>query len=64
MEEVKAWQTRPLSNLYLIVYLDAMIVKVKDQGHIRNKALYIAIGVGCDGQREVLGFMAGPERGR
>lgn len=56
MEEVKAWQHRPLDAVYPIVYLDVMIVKVKDQGHIRNKALYIAIGVNLQGQREVLGL--------
>jgi putative transposase len=56
MEDIKAWQTRPLVRLYPIVYLDAIRVKVRDNGHIVNKAVYLALGVGLDGQKDVLGM--------
>src|ERR1700684_918461 len=45
MEEVKTWQGRPLDAVYPIVYLDALMVKVRDAGHIRNREIYVAIGV-------------------
>src|ERR1035441_6773160 len=45
MEEVKTWQGRPLDAVYPIVYLDALVVKIRDAGHIRNRAIYVAIGV-------------------
>lgn len=45
MEAVKEWQNRPLDAVYPIVYLDAIHVKVRDQGHVDNKAVYIALGV-------------------
>jgi putative transposase len=45
IEEVKAWQTRPLKELYPIVYVDALMVKVRDEGHIQNKAIYVVPGV-------------------
>lgn len=56
LEEVGAWQNRPLDNLYPILYMDALQVKVRDNGHITNKALYIAIGVNMEGHKEVLGL--------
>jgi putative transposase len=52
MEEVKAWQARPLEELYPIVYLDALMVKVRDEGHIQNKAIYVVLGVNLEGQCE------------
>src|SRR5262249_4656282 len=52
--EVKAWQSRPLEELYPIVYLDALMVKVRDEGHIQNKAIYVVLGVNLEGQKEVL----------
>src|SRR6201997_3567419 len=55
LEEVKAWQSRPLEPLYPIVYLDALMVKVRDEGHIQNKAIYAVLGVNLEGQKEVLG---------
>ena len=48
-EEVLAWQTRPLEALYPVIYLDAIIVKIRDGGHVRNKAAHIAVGVDFDG---------------
>ena len=59
MEEVKSWQNRPLDAVYPIVYLDALVVKIRDAGHVRNKAIYVAIGVNLQGTKEVLGLWAG-----
>jgi putative transposase len=56
MEDVVAWQNRPLDSVYPIVYLDALIVKVRDQGVVRNKAVYLALGVTLHGTKEVLGL--------
>jgi putative transposase len=56
MEDVVAWQNRPLDPVYPIVYLDALVVKVRDQGVVRNKSIYLAIGVTTYGTREVLGI--------
>jgi transposase-like protein len=55
-EEVLAWQQRPLEALYPVIYLDAIIVKVRDGGHVRNKAAHIAVGVDMDGIKHVLGI--------
>ena len=56
IDEVKAWQNRQLDEVYPIMYLDALQFKVRDGGHVRNKAIYVAIGVGLDGLKEVLGL--------
>lgn len=56
LEEVKAWQARPLEELYPIIYLDALVVKVRDGHQVRNKAAHIAVGVDLDGIRHVLGI--------
>ena len=56
IKEVTEWQNRPLAPLYPIVYLDAIVVKVRDEGHIRNKSVYIALGVDLDGKKELLGM--------
>ena len=55
-DEVLAWQQRPLEALYPVIYLDAIIVKVRDGGHVRNKAAHIAVGVDMDGVKHVLGI--------
>ena len=55
-DEVLAWQQRPLESLYPVIYLDALIVKVRDGGHVRNKAAHIAVGVDMDGVKHVLGI--------
>jgi putative transposase len=55
-EEVKAWQTRPLEPIYPILYLDALMVKVRDNHQVRNKAAHIAVGVDVDGIKHVLGI--------
>jgi len=55
-EDVVAWQSRPLDAVYPIVYLDALVVKVRDQGVVRNKSVYLALGVTVAGSKEVLGL--------
>jgi len=56
IEDVKAWQSRPLDAVYPILYLDAIQFKVRDSGHVRNKAVYLAIGINMAGMKEVLGL--------
>ena len=56
IEEVKAWQNRQLDRVYPIVYMDAIQFKVRDSGHVKNKAVYLAIGVTMEGLKEVLGL--------
>lgn len=63
LEEVKSWQNRPLEPVYPIVYLDALMVKIRDAGHVRNRAIYVVIGVNMQGQKEVLGLWAGQAEG-
>jgi putative transposase len=56
LEEVKAWQSRPLEEIYPVIYLDALIVKVRDGHQVRNKAAHIAVGIDLDGVKHVLGI--------
>src|SRR5947209_7048198 len=63
IEEVKVWQNRPLDALYPILYLDALQVKVRDGTHIRNKAIYLAIGINLAGTKEVLGLWVAQTEG-
>jgi transposase-like protein len=56
LEDVGAWRTRPLDAVYPIVYFDALWVKVREDRSVRNRACYLALGVTCDGEREVLGI--------
>jgi putative transposase len=56
LEDVQAWRTRPLERVYPIVYFDAMFVKVREDRSVKNLAAYLALGVTCDGDREVLGI--------
>jgi putative transposase len=56
IEEVKTWQNRQLDEVYPIVYMDAIQFKVRDSGHVKNKAVYLAIGMTMDGLKEVLGL--------
>ena len=56
LEDVAAWRSRPLDPVYAIVYLDAMVVKVREDRSVQNRACYTAVGVNCDGEREVLGI--------
>ncbi len=56
LEDVVAWRSRPLDRVYPIVYFDAMFVKVREDRSVKNRACYLALGVSCDGDREVLGI--------
>jgi len=56
LDEIVAWQHRPLEPLYPVIYLDALVVKVRDGAHVRNKAAHIAVGVDMDGIKHVLGI--------
>ncbi|WP_445667061.1 IS256 family transposase [Janibacter sp. FSL W8-0316] len=55
-EEVTAWQTRPLEAFYPVIYLDALVVKIRDGAHVSNRAAHIAVGVDMDGVKHVLGI--------
>lgn len=56
LDELRAWQSRPLDPVYLIVYLDALVVKIRDKGVVRNKSVYVSVGIGPDGKKQVLGL--------
>src|SRR6478752_3924753 len=56
MDEVTAWQTRPLEVMYPVVFFDALRVKIREDGLVRNKAIYLALAVLPDGSREILGL--------
>jgi putative transposase len=56
LEEVAAWQARPLDPAYPLVFFDAIRVKIRDEGLVRNKAIHIALGARADGRKEVLGL--------
>jgi putative transposase len=58
LEEMQAWQARPLDAVYAAVFIDAIVVKVRD-GQVANRPIYAAIGVGLDGERDILGLWAG-----
>ena len=63
LEEVKGWQNRPLEPVYGIVYLDALYVKMRHEGRVENRAVYVAIGIGLDGQKDVLGLWSSSHEG-
>jgi hypothetical protein len=56
LEEVEQWQQRRLESMYPIVYFDALRLKIRDEGTVKNKAVYLALGVRADGKKEVLGL--------
>ena len=56
LDEVMAWQQRPLERFYPVIYLDALVIKVRDGGHVGNKAAHIAVGVDMEGIKHVLGI--------
>src|SRR5689334_681284 len=63
LEEVKGWQTRPLEPLYPILFLDALMVKMRHEGKVENRAVYVAIGIDLDGRKDVLGLWTSPNEG-
>ncbi len=56
MDDVKAWQQRPLDDVYPVIFLDALVLKVRDGGSVQRKACYLALAITMDGRREVLGM--------
>ena len=56
LEDVQAWRTRPLERVYPIAYFDCLMVKVREDRSVQNRACYLAIGVSVEGEREVLGI--------
>src|SRR5436190_253360 len=63
LEEVKTWQNRSLDPIYPIVYMDAIVIKVKDNKQVINKAIYLALGVNLEGHKELLGMWVSPNEG-
>ena len=56
LEEVRDWQNRPLDAVYPVVFFDALRVKIRDEGLVRNKAVYLALAITCQSEKEVLGL--------
>jgi putative transposase len=56
MDDARAWQQRPLDDVYPVVFLDALVLKIREGGTVQRRACYLALGVGIDGSRDVLGM--------
>lgn len=56
LDEVREWQNRPLAVVYPVVFFDALRVKIRDEGLVRNKAIYLVLALNVDGEKEVLGL--------
>jgi len=63
MEQVRIWQSRPLDSFYAIVFLDALYVKMRHEGRVENRAVYVAIGINLEGKKDVLGLWTGASEG-
>lgn len=63
LDEVKTWQNRPLDSMYPVVYLDALMVKMRHEGRVENRAVYVAIGINEEGVKEVLGLWSSANEG-
>jgi putative transposase len=63
MDEVRQWQNRPLAAVYPIVYVDCLVVNVRENQRVSNKALYLALGVDMEGQKELLGMWMAQNEG-
>ena len=62
LDELQEWQSRPLDRVYPVVFIDALMVKIRD-GVVANRPVYLAIGIDCDGAKNVLGLWVGPTTG-
>ena len=62
LDELAEWQARPLDRVFPVVFIDALMVKIRD-GVVTNRAVYLAIGIDCDGTKQVLGLWVGPTTG-
>jgi putative transposase len=56
MDDARAWQTRPLEDVYPVVFLDCMVLKIREGGSVQRRACYLALAIGMDGERDVLGM--------
>jgi transposase-like protein len=63
LEEVRVWQSRPLSAVYPILYFDALFVKTRQEGPVATKAIYLALGINLEGEKELLGLWVAPTEG-
>lgn len=63
VEEVKEWQSRPLEPLYPILFLDALMVKMRHEGRVENRAVYVAVGIDLEGRKDVLGLWTSANEG-
>ncbi len=63
MEDVRSWQSRPLEPLYMILYLDALVVKMRHEGRVENRAVFVAVGITQEGTKEVLGLWTSASEG-
>jgi len=63
LEEVKAWQMRPLEPLYPILFLDALMVKMRHEGQVDNRAVYVVVGIDLEGRKDVLGLWTAGHEG-
>ena len=63
METVREWQSRPLDDVYPIVYLDCIVVKIRQDKRVINKAIYLALGINMEGQKELLGLWLSENEG-
>lgn len=63
IDDVRQWQTRPLDTVYPIVYLDAIHLKIRKSSHVENRAVYLALGVNLEGNKELLGLWVGEAEG-
>jgi putative transposase len=63
LEDVKTWQNRALDPLYPILYLDAIHLKIRVDGHVKSQAVYLALGINVEGHKELLGLWVGENEG-
>ena len=63
LEDVRAWQSRPLDAVYPIVYPDAIHLKMRESGQVKNQAVYLALGINTEGYKELLGLWVGEHEG-
>ena len=63
LEEVQQWQSRPLDEIYPIVYLDCIVVKIRQDKRVINKAIYLALGINMEGHKELLGLWISENEG-
>jgi putative transposase len=63
LDEVKTWQNRPLEPIYPILFLDALMVKMRHEGRVENRAVYVAIGIDLEGRKDVVGLWTSAHEG-